>query len=76
MVRASVETSGESRRAPGPPGRFLVGSLRDFRGDRLLTTMEQAWAKYGDIVRFRVGPRTVHLISHPDLARQVLVKEK
>jgi len=38
--------------------------------------MEQARAKYGDIVRFRIGPRTVHLVSHPDLAQQVLVKEK
>jgi cytochrome P450 len=76
MVRAPAETSGEAQRAPGPPGRFLVGSLRDFRGDRLLATMEQAWVKYGDIVRFRVGPRTVHLISHPDVARQVLVRDK
>jgi hypothetical protein len=40
MVRAPVETSGEAQRAPGPPGHFLVGSLRDFRGHRLLTTME------------------------------------
>jgi cytochrome P450 len=76
MVRAPSSTSGESRRAPGPRGRFLVGNLGDFRGDRLIGTMEQAWAKYGDVVRFRVGPRTVHLISHPDLAQEVLVKQK
>jgi cytochrome P450 len=76
MARASVETSSDVQRAPGPPGRFLVGSLRDFRGERLLATMEQARDKYGDIVRFRVGPRTVHLISHPALAREVLVREK
>ena len=76
MTRAPVETFGEAQRAPGPPGRFLVGNLGDFRGDRLLATMEQAWAKYGDTVRFRIGPRTVHLISHPYLARQVLVREK
>src|ERR687883_179690 len=76
MVRAAVGASEEAQRAPGPRGRFLVGSLRDFRGDRLLDTMEQAWAKYGDVVRFRVGPRTVHLISHPDLAHRVLIKEK
>ena len=76
MVKALMGTSGEVHCAPGPRGRFLVGSLRDFRGDRLLDTMEQAWAKYGDVVRFRVGPRTVHLISHPDLAHEVLVKEK
>jgi cytochrome P450 len=76
MVRAPVDTSNEVKRAPGPRGRFLVGSMRDFRGDRLIGTMEQALDKYGDIVRFRVGPRTVHLISHPDLAREVLVREK
>src|ERR671939_194556 len=76
MVGAPSGTSGEVHRAPGPRGRFLVGSLRDFRGDRLLDTMEQAWAKYGDVVRFRVGPRTVHLVSHPELARTVLIKEK
>src|ERR671920_85241 len=76
MARASVEASSDVQRAPGPPGRFLVGSLRDFRGERLLDTMEHARDKYGDIVRFRVGPRTVHLISHPGLAREVLVREK
>jgi cytochrome P450 len=76
MVGAPVHSSSEVQRAPGPRGRFLVGSMRDFRGDRLIGTMEQARDKYGDIVRFRVGPRTVHLISHPDFARQVLVREK
>ena len=76
MVGAPVHSSSEVQRAPGPRGRFLVGSMRDFRGDHLIGTMEQARDKYGDIVRFRVGPRTVHLISHPDFARQVLVREK
>ncbi len=76
MVRAPVHTSDGAKRAPGPRGRFLVGSMREFRGDRLIDTMEQARDKHGDVVRFRVGPRTVHLISHPDLAREVLVREK
>jgi cytochrome P450 len=76
MVRAAVGASEVAQRAPGPRGRLLVGSLRGFRGDRLIETMEQARAKYGDVVRFRVGPRTVHLVSHPDLAQEVLAKEK
>ena len=76
MVRAPVGGLGEVQRAPGPRGRFLIGSLRDFRGDHLIDTMEQARAEYGDVVRFRVGPRTVYLVSHPDLAREVLVREK
>jgi hypothetical protein len=41
MVRAPVGTPGEVHPAPGPRGRFLVGSLRDFCGDRLIDTMEQ-----------------------------------
>ena len=76
MVRALVGAPGEVQRAPGPRGRLLVGNLRDCRGDSLIDTMEQARAKYGDVVRFRVGPRTVHLVSHSDLAQEVLVKEK
>src|SRR5918912_1352322 len=76
MVGTVMGMFREVSYAPGPRGRFLVGSLRDFRSDRLLDTMEQACAKYGDVARFRIGPRTVHLISHPDLAQEVLVKKK
>ena len=76
MIRTPVGASSKGQRAPGPRGHFLVGSLRDFRGHRLIDTMEQAQAEYGDIVRFRIGPRTVHLVSHPDFAHQALVKEK
>jgi cytochrome P450 len=76
MIRVPVGASGEVQRAPGPRGSFLVGSLRDFRGHRLIDTMEQARAKHGDVVKFRVGPRTVHIVSHPGLAERVLVKEK
>jgi hypothetical protein len=49
MVKAPVDTSNEVKRAPGPRGRFLVGSMTDFRGDRLIGTMEHARDKYGDI---------------------------
>src|SRR5215211_5261785 len=76
MVGAPAGTPREVQRAPGPRGRLLVGSLRDFRGDRLIDTMEQARAEYGDVVRFRIGPRTVHVVSHPDLTQEVLVKQK
>jgi cytochrome P450 len=76
MVRAPAGTPREAQRAPGPRGRLLVGSLRDFRGDRLIDTMEQARAEYGDVVRFRIGPRTVHVVSHPDLTQEVLIKQK
>ncbi len=59
--------------APGPPGHFLLGSLLDFRRDVLGLVVDSA-AKYGDIVRVRLGPQIVHLVNHPDLIEQVLQK--
>ena len=32
-------------------------------------------ASYGDALRFRLGPKTLHLFSHPDLAEDVLVQQ-
>lgn len=61
------------RIAPGPPGHFLLGNLREFRSDVLGLVMN-ASAAYGDVVRCRLGPKIVHLINHPDLITQVLQK--
>lgn len=59
--------------APGPPGHFLLGNLREFRRD-VLGLISHSTAKYGDIVRVRLGPQVVHLVNHPDLIEQVLQK--
>ena len=61
------------RLAPGPPGHFLLGNLREFRRDVLGLVVSSA-VKYGDIVRVRLGPQIVHLVNHPDLIEQVLQK--
>ncbi len=61
------------RIAPGPPGHFLFGNLREFRRDVLGLVIESA-ATYGDVVRCRLGPQIVHLLSHPDHVEQVLQK--
>lgn len=61
------------RIAPGPPGHFLLGNLREFRRDVLGLVVSSA-AKYGDVVRCRLGPQVVHLINHPDAIAQVLQK--
>src|SRR5438128_1648469 len=58
--------------APGPPSHPLLGHLLPFRRDvlgLLLTSRRQ----YGDVVRFRLGPLIIHLVSHPDHVRHVLV---
>jgi len=58
--------------APSPPGHFLLGNVRALRQD-LLGTFSTWRAEYGDLVRYRVGSRRQHLISHPELVREVFV---
>lgn len=57
--------------APGPRGNLLTGNLRAFRRDVLGLMLESA-RKYGDVVRFRIGPVVVHLLNHPDHIERVL----
>lgn len=59
--------------APGPRGHLLLGNLPEFTRD-LLGTMAGDFPRYGDVIRYRVGPRLVYVLSHPDLAQEVLVK--
>jgi len=59
---------------PGPRGRWLAGSLRDFSTHRLDFFLKVA-REYGDLASFRFGPRRVFLASHPDLIEQVLVTD-
>jgi cytochrome P450 len=64
-----------ARRAPGPRGHFLVGNLLAFRRD-VLRLLLDGQRQFGDVVRFRLGPLVVHLVSHPDHIRHVLVTRR
>ncbi len=57
-----------------PGGLPWLGHLRAFK-DRPLHTMSEWWCRYGDALRFRLGPKTVHLFSHPALAETVLLSQ-
>jgi cytochrome P450 len=57
-----------------PGGEFLLGHLRAFRRQPL-AAMLQWWRRYGDALRFRLGPKTLYLFSHPDLAEEILVHQ-
>jgi cytochrome P450 len=59
-------------RPPGPKGHWLTGNLPAFRRDRLGFLTECA-RTYGDVVGFRLGPRRMMLVNHPDLVEEVLV---
>jgi cytochrome P450 len=56
--------------APGPRGH-VIGELFHIRRDRL-GLVTRITREFGDIVRFRMGFRVLHLVSHPDYVRYVL----
>lgn len=61
------------RRAPGPPGHWLLGNLAEFRRDVLGLLLDSA-RNFGDVVRFRIGAQHIHLLNHPDHVAHVLLK--
>lgn len=57
-----------------PGGTPLLGHLRGFKR-RPLEIMSAWWRHHGDALRFRLGPKTLYLFSHPDLAEEILVQQ-
>ena len=52
----------------------LLGHLGVFK-KRPLESLSSWWRQYGDALRFRLGPKTLYLFSHPDLAEEILIKQ-
>ena len=61
--------------APSPPADFFTGHLSGLRKD-VLGLMLSGTRDHGDIVRYRIGPLTIHLVNHPDHISHVLVKNR
>ncbi|MCP9452065.1 MAG: cytochrome P450 [Nitrospira sp.] len=57
-----------------PGGLPLFGHAGIFKNNPL-RTMAEWWRRHGDALRFRLGPKTLHLFSHPTLAEEVLVRQ-
>ncbi len=70
LPRPDLARQGK-RHPPGPRGRHLLGSLLEVRTDRL-RFVRRALHEHGDLVGFRMGPKRLFLLSHPDHFRQVL----
>lgn len=71
---ASSVATAVLRSPPGPKGHWLLGNLPEFRRDRLAFLTDCA-RRYGDVVSFRLGPRRIFLLNHPDLVEDVLVTQ-
>lgn len=52
----------------------LLGHLGVFK-QRPLASLSSWWRQHGDALRFRLGPKTLYLFSHPDLAEEILIKQ-
>jgi cytochrome P450 len=60
-----------SREAPGPRGRLLTGSMRDFQRDSL-GFIEEVARRYGDVARYRMAHMTWYQVNHPEGVRRIL----
>ncbi|MFT4412302.1 cytochrome P450 [Fredinandcohnia humi] len=58
---------------PGPKGKLVTGNLDEFQVDPL-KFLRHLRSKYGDFVKFRLGPfQNIYLINEPELIKEVLV---
>jgi len=62
----------QSLAAPNSTGKPFVGHLLDFRREPLKLLSDLA-EQHGDVVRFKMGPRTIYLINNPEYIKDVLV---
>ncbi|MYW94151.1 cytochrome P450 [Amycolatopsis rubida] len=65
------ETGAVRAVPPGPPRRATLRLLKQLFTDRLALMGDSA-EDYGDLVRIAIGPKTLYLVNHPDLAKHVL----
>ncbi|WP_093800382.1 cytochrome P450 [Streptomyces sp. Wb2n-11] len=73
MTAATPATPRAATTAPGPKGVPLLGSLGSWRRNtaEFLLGLQR---DYGEVVRMRLGPMTVHQVTGPEAVHQVLVK--
>lgn len=73
-IRAAPSPSSPATAIPGPVGHPLLGMARALRTD-LLGTLQDGFARYGDVVAYHVGPRRLRrlvvALHHPDDVRRV-----
>ena len=58
---------------PGPRGLPLWGNALQHERNPLELFM-RGFQQHGDVVRFRLGPRPLYMVSHPDLIRRFLAE--
>src|SRR5262245_13176822 len=72
-MEATIKPNSKS--LPAYTGLPLVGVTPEFQRDPL-QFLEQGWHEYGDHFTAKLGPRTMHIISNPILAQEILTTRK
>lgn len=71
MTKKGTNDTMPSATPPGPAGRPPIEDLRALQvGPHAF--LQRAAARYGDVLRYPLGPLAVYLISHPDGVKQIL----
>ena len=71
-ARASADGArSPGTKVPGPRGVALLGVMVEILRDRL-GLMTSVTEEYGDAVRFKMGPKSLYFLNHPDHAKHVL----
>ena len=72
LLRGRPPVSRDARLAPTPSGGHRLLGHHGFAGESVLDALVRWRDAYGDVVRLRFGLMTAHVISDPELVRQVL----
>ena len=73
-MTAAAASAPVGRDAPGPNGKFIIGSTLDFQKAPLQFCLDMA-EEYGDICKFKVGLDTWHLVNNAEFIHDVTVKK-
>jgi hypothetical protein len=60
------------RTAPGPDGRWLIGSLIDFLFAEPFDLVYRYTREYGDFLQFKILHRAVVVVNRPELIQPVV----
>jgi cytochrome P450 len=67
-------TKTPARQVPGPDAKPFVGNIPDIKGRDLIRFYYDMWQQYGDMLKVKLGPADVYVVTHPDYIQHVMVK--
>lgn len=76
LTAAPVSLPTAVRQAPGPRPWPLLGNLPGIRAQGLLPYLAQAWRRFGDVYRVKLGSWNAVVLAHPEALKHVLAARR